>query len=696
MSTTKRGEGAGPLVLRAVLGTALFVAAGYLGRTTVIDGGLSMIWPAAGIAGLWIGSGDRRTLPIDLGALAVATFAVNSATGADPALASLLVATNLTQVCLFVALIRHWAPDLWGFGGSTALQRLVDLGQLALAAVLSCLVGALLGALGLMLLHGGVDAPAVAVWWGRNSVALIVVVTFGILVLQPLASSPGLASRIRLVRAALVPTSGGRAAEAGGLVAGTIGLCLVVFSGRGPDPLAFLLLSMSVWAGIRFAPLAVVLHGIAMGSAGVAFTLAGQGPFAGIEDLYYRALVAQVFVAMTVLTGLSLAFSRSERDSANRELGAARRSAVDRARLLKAVLNTMKEGVVVIEESGRVLVHNSASRSLAGLLDEIPEKDRMASAYGLFHANGMPILDEELAHTRAFSGETVAPFDVHVRLPTIPEGRILEVSAQLLPSDDPEAQPRAMVHLRDVTLDRQHRDTLAGFAGVVAHDLFSPLAVVEGWAEALIDEFSRGPVTPAVGTVMASRIQGSATHMREFIADLMSYTIARDQSLHPGPVDLTAMVRSLAGLRIEAPSSPVIVAEEGLGVWADSGQVRQLLDNLIGNAIKYVEPGTRPVIEITGKPVGDQLEVRVTDNGIGIPEQQREAIFENFHRAHTGGVGGSGLGLAICRRIVDRHGGTIHVVPARRGNGSTFVFRLPALPIGYGVAEPGWAVEQAR
>jgi signal transduction histidine kinase len=279
----------------------------------------------------------------------------------------------------------------------------------------------------------------------------------------------------------------------------------------------------------------------------------------------------------------------------------------------------------------------------------------------------------------------VPPEDLHVRTEAVPLGRVIEISAQPLLNDDPHAPRRAMVNLRDVTVDRQHRDALASFAGVIAHDLFNPLTVVDGWTEALADEFRAGPVSPMVGSAIVARISDAAQHMRMFIADLMSYTIARDQSLRYGPVDVTAMVRSLAALRSNTAVDPLVVVGEGLYAWADSGLVRQLLDNLIGNAIKYVAPGVRPMVEITGHVDGDWLEVRVADNGIGIPEGEREAVFESLHRAHADRFGGTGLGLAICRRIVDRHGGTIKVEPVSHGTGSVFSFRLPR------VAEPSEA-----
>ncbi|MCW2857606.1 MAG: sensor signal transduction histidine kinase [Marmoricola sp.] len=667
--------------LRLALATSVFVAAGYFGRTTVIDGkGLSLIWPAVGVAGLWIGSGNRRTWPTDLIALSLSIVVVTMTTGATLASATVFLATNLIQVLTFVAMTRRWIPQIWGLGGTEPLRRSQDLGRLIIAACLSGVASISIGVVGAALeLHRLIDVPTLTVWWGRNTIALIVISVFGILAGQPLATAGGAGPAFRRLLDGLRPASAGRAVETVGLLGLSVALALLIFGDVTAQPLAFLLLVMSVWAGLRYSPIGVVIHGVVMGTCGVAFTLAGQGPFAAVASIHYRALVAQGFVAMTVLTGLALAFSRLERDTANRQLAEARRAADERAELLDAVLESMNEGIFVIEEGGRVLVRNTAGRKLVGVDEDQPHELQPAAAYGLFHSNGVQVTDAELPANRALAGEVVAPVDLHVRTPSVPLGRVVEISAHPLENHDPAAPHRAMVNIRDVTLDRQHRDTLSSFAGVVAHDLFNPLSVVDGWTEALADEFEGGPVSPMVGHAMVTRIHDAAAHMRVFIADLMSYTIAGDASIRPGPVDLTGMVRSLAGLRTAANSAPLIVVADDLEVWADAGLVRQLLDNLLGNAIKYVAPGTRPIVEVTGNPVDDWLEVHVADNGIGIPEEQREAIFENFHRAHGSNFVGTGLGLAICRRIVERHGGTIHVAPATHGAGSEFVFRLPLL-----------------
>jgi len=481
-------------LLRVVCGTALFVAFGFVGRVTVIDqDSLSLIWPAAGVAALWFGTGDRSTWPGDTAALAVATFAVNALTGATLATSLAFTASNLLQVGVFVLLARRWMPTTWGLGGREPLHRLADLGLLVAASTVACAVGALSGALGLWAASGEFSAANLLVWWGRNTISVLVLVTFGLLVGPPLVAAASARDLGRIVYDAVHARTLGRLVEAELLVATSIGVYAALFGHRNAEPLSFLVLAVSVWAGLRFTPIAVMVHGIAVGAAGLVFTLNGNGPFAGIESAHYRALVAQVFVATTVLTGLALAFSRTERDNANRRLAHARREADERARLLGAVLESMNEGLVVVGDGGQVLVSNSASQRLLGL-DRLRDQLRPAAAYGLFHDDGTPLTEEELPAMLALAGEEIPPTDFHLRADSVPQGRVLEIGARPLAGQDPDDRSLAMVNIRDVTLDRQHRDALASFAGVVAHDLFNPLTLVSGWAESLEEEFADGPV----------------------------------------------------------------------------------------------------------------------------------------------------------------------------------------------------------
>jgi signal transduction histidine kinase len=681
-------------LLRVVLGTAVFVAFGYLGRVTVIDhDSLSLIWPAAGVAALWLASGNRQTWPGDIAALAVATFAVNVTTGASVAAGIAFTASNLLQVYVFVLLTRGWLRHVWGLGGTEPLYRLTDLGRLVAATGVASLVGAATGAIALQLTADGSGGISFLVWWGRNNISLIVITTFGLLAGPPLFAASGLRDLGRILYESVHARTLGRLVEAELLIAASIGLYATLFGRRDAVSLSFLVLAVSVWAGLRFTPMAVMVHGLATGATGLVLTLNGNGPFVGIESASMRALVAQVFVVTTVLTGLTLAFSRVERDTATRRLAQARRDADQRARLLGAVLESMNEGLVVVGDGGRIIVRNSASTALLGQADAA-DTVRPAAEYGLFRADGTPLADHELPPMRALAGEDVPASDFHLRLDSVPQGRVLEIGARPLALHDTDDSPMAMVNIRDVTLDRQHRDALASFAGVVAHDLFNPLTVVTGWAESLEEEFSEGAVSPEVGLPMVGRLHEAAHHMRHVIGDLLAYTVARDQSLRPVAVDLTAEVKALALLRIDGPEPPLVSVAPGLRAWADAGLVRQLFDNLLGNAVKYVAPGVRPRVDVRGHVDGDWLEVLVTDNGIGIPDDQRELVFETFHRAHRDGYQGTGLGLAICRRIADRHGGSIHAEKGPDGLGTTFVVRLPSTSAGY--AETAATTRPAR
>jgi signal transduction histidine kinase len=249
-----------------------------------------------------------------------------------------------------------------------------------------------------------------------------------------------------------------------------------------------------------------------------------------------------------------------------------------------------------------------------------------------------------------------------------------------LPDAAASGHRRAIINFRDVTQERQDRDSLASFAGVVAHDLNNPLSIVTGWAESLAEAFTEGPVDPSDGTPMVARIQTASAHMRQFIDDLLAFTIARDHPLRIEDVDLSAIAEGIATMRREGDTRPRITVQPGMWVRADAAMMRQLFDNLIGNAAKYVGPGVRPRIEISAEPLDDTLVVSVSDNGIGVPPEMRERVFDNFQRAHTGEYAGTGIGLAICRSVVERHGGHIRVEDNPSGVGSRFVLTLPLPP----------------
>jgi signal transduction histidine kinase len=115
-------------------------------------------------------------------------------------------------------------------------------------------------------------------------------------------------------------------------------------------------------------------------------------------------------------------------------------------------------------------------------------------------------------------------------------------------------------------------------------------------------------------------------------------------------------------------------------VLGDEMQLGRVLQNLVGNALKFRRPGVAPVVSITGERTGARVVIEVKDNGIGIPREYLNQIFQPFKRLHSAGkYDGSGIGLSVCRKIVERHGGTIEV-DSGGAEGSLFRVVLPAAP----------------
>ena len=230
---------------------------------------------------------------------------------------------------------------------------------------------------------------------------------------------------------------------------------------------------------------------------------------------------------------------------------------------------------------------------------------------------------------------------------------------------------------------RQRETELVGFAGIVAHDLRSPLARITGYADFLREEAA--PRLEPVHRDFLERLYAGAQRMQTLIDDLLNYATAENRTLHTGPVDLFAMAGEIARERSSGTGGdpqPTIIVDPLPTVEGDATLLRQVLENLIGNALKYTPYGQEPYVRIgtaprPGELGAGELRIEVADRGIGIPVEQRDRVFTAFARAAgSEGYPGTGLGLAIVHRIVERHGGEVGV-DANPGGGSRFWFTLP-------------------
>ncbi|MFI5495131.1 ATP-binding protein [Actinoplanes sp. NPDC051859] len=674
----------------------LYLLATWLGRQTIMDdSNLSLVWPAAGVSAVWfLVQYSSRWRACDVVALAVVAQAVNMATGASFALAALFGLANLVQAWLFAYLFRRWLPHLWGGGGTEAMARVAELWRLLCASFLATAAGAMIGPTASWIVNGVYSWPATAVWLTRNTVSIMLIGAAGLRLghlLYRMRAAPTVApgSRIRARIAALTRL---QVLEYVAVLAISTLLYYIAFGVSHGLPLAFPLLGMTVWAALRLRTGFVVLHDLFFGSVAVLYTLNGDGPFANVDNNAGRALIAQAFVGMVAVVGLALALGRDERSRLLGDLRASERAAADQAATLGSIVDGMAEGLAVVDATGRLILRNPASARLLGGMVSTNGQLADTAYYGLFHPDGTPMTNDELPYHRALSTGVPHSLDLVVRNAQVPDGRVVHLTATRLPHLI-DGQPCALTIFSDVTAERRHRDELATFAGVVAHDLLNPLATVEGWSDAVLVTLREAPEHPSIedATDGVQRIRRAGVRMRNLINDLLAYTTARDAALAPADVSLSALVAEIATARADQAQSaggpaPRFHVGDLPDVHADPVLIRQVLDNLISNAIKYVAPGVTPDLTISAADADDDyVEVRVCDNGIGIPAGQHARVFDNFHRAHrTADYAGTGLGLGICRRIVERHGGTISAEPGPEGNGTCFVFTLPgpvAVPV---------------
>ncbi len=646
------------MTLRMLPGTVrfavLYVVAIGAGQLTVLGkaNALPVIWPATAVAAIWlVNRNDSRWRWADVAVLGALTAAALAATGMELRLALVHAGAAMLEAVVFATAAARWLPGLWGIGWR-ALTTLDDLLRVLLVATVAALGGGILGGLGEQLITGDHSPAAIAVWVLRDMVSVLV---FGAAA-RRLGDRP---ERSALMEAVIV------------YFFSAAGYFYVFFINQHL-PIAFALLAITVLAALRLPSVLVIGHVVVFGTTAAVFTLHDHGPFAAAGP---RNLIVQLYVGTLALVGLALAFSRDERTGLIERLRASEHEATEKAGLMTTIINSMTEGLAILDQNGRLVLRNPAAGRLLGTTNQVAGGAALGSDYGFFHPDGTPLTDAELPYQRALAGEDVQPMDVLIRNAAVPEGRIVRFNVARLAS--PGGLQHVVVVFHDVTADRRHRDELMSFAGVVAHDLLNPLTTIEGWAEVLEAELAGYKPAERV-----SRIQRAAARMRTFLNGLLAYTAARDGKLMPTTINLQLLLTDIANSRYDQAESnrthpPQFTFGPLDAVEADPVLARQLFESLIDNALDLALPGVPPQINVSAQPAPNgMLRIDILDNGRGIPTGMRQAIFTNFHRGE--GNGGSGLELAVCKRIVERHGGTIEATASPYGSGTRMTFTLPA------------------
>jgi signal transduction histidine kinase len=351
-----------------------------------------------------------------------------------------------------------------------------------------------------------------------------------------------------------------------------------------------------------------------------------------------------------------------------------------RALQLEAILATMNDALLIVDARGSIVQLNRAARELLRLdsaslvlgqpleqqrLERWPQTAREIAAVLV------PIVDALRAGTSI--GERQIEL-AHAG------PRVLGVSASVLRSAAGAPQG-GVIAFRDVTAQRDLQGLREDIFGMAWHDMQKPIALIRGHAELLLRNLARGEREPAALEAEAKLIVKHTDRLAELLTTLFDISCLESGLLHisRSQLDLASLVRELAeSLRPVSRHFIKVVAERSVtGNW-DGGRLRQVLMNLLSNALKYSPEGS--TVTVTVYVTGDErtAAVRVRDEGMGLDATELAHLFRRGYRAASAqGVAGEGLGLYFSNGIVGAHGGRMWAESGGPGKGATFCFTLP-------------------
>jgi PAS domain S-box-containing protein len=366
----------------------------------------------------------------------------------------------------------------------------------------------------------------------------------------------------------------------------------------------------------------------------------------------------------------------------------------------ESIVETVREPLVVLDEKLRV---KKANRAFYQTFSVTTGETEGTTLFSL--GNGqwdIPALRNLLEHILP-ENTTFEDFEVENEFPLIGR-RVMLLNARRIFRDE-EGATEILLAIEDITVRKQAEENLKKFAArlehsnrelqefasVASHDLQEPLRKIQAFGDLLKTQCQ--DALPPEGHDYLERMQSAAVRMQTLINDLLMFARVETTASPFVKVDLEQVAREVASdleTRIEREGARVEIGELPV-VEADPTQMRQLLQNLIENALKYRRKGVRPVVKIHATvikerraqkrpgnhPTSDFSQIMVEDNGIGFDEKYLDRIFLVFQRLHgRKEYEGTGIGLAVCRKIAERHNGSI-TAKSTPGRGSSFIVTLP-------------------
>jgi signal transduction histidine kinase len=340
-----------------------------------------------------------------------------------------------------------------------------------------------------------------------------------------------------------------------------------------------------------------------------------------------------------------------------------------------ALLDSTLDGICLTDLSGNVLLANAPLQRFVAELGLPPEGTVTERLLALADRTTQPALYRERMRELE---RHLAPSEDEFELSD--SGRVFRGYTAPVARTDGTVVGRIWT-LREVTADRRLERLRDAFVAAVSHELRTPLTSISGFLELLADE---EPELGPSGQRYMDVIRRSNARLRGAVEDLLLIAeIEADRlELRPEATDLAELAAATVEAALPTAAEQGIVllldVKSRLPLEADAGRLRQVLDNLVSNALKYTPEGGSVILSASN---GDgPLRVEVTDTGIGIPRDELGQLFSRFYRASTAtrrAIPGTGLGLVIARAIVEGHGGTISL-ESTEGEGTRVTVTLPA------------------
>jgi signal transduction histidine kinase len=439
-------------------------------------------------------------------------------------------------------------------------------------------------------------------------------------------------------------------------------------------PLSWLLMIPCVWGGLTLTIRGTAYLALTVALCAAAMTYLPQNQF-GYTGFLPASSIVDLLVIASVAFAFLLTLMRDQRARLIAELDGKRAEAEAQRQVLETIFESMNDGVMIADETG-VTKYNQAARRLLGKPIPLGRPHSWVDAYQLTGTEGRGLSDEDLRTALFVGASGLGTSALEVVVGGDAGAKVLDVSAKALGEENRGSR---LVLLHDSTDQRARVRELTNFAGMVAHDLRGPLTVLDGWLEVLEDGSAR---STAMADEVAGKAKDASLRMRQVIEDWLGYTVVQNGKPQPEAVKLIDAVSEIFDSRriTSDGEEPIYTQDVDHAVFADPRLLRQLLDNLVGNAVKYTSPEFTPRVHVMSRRDDEPgwIRIEVIDNGIGIPEGEEELIFEEFHRGGAEGrTAGTGLGLALTRRIVAIHGGQLRGRRNGEGGGSTFTFTLP-------------------